>query len=269
MSLTRLSIKKWSQYNLRWLRRQKNICSQPARSQGRRVQCSTRFRVRKGLRRIVLGARCGESRSPVLSPGSKEPRRETGPTAMGHPRGEAAWALRSRCRRWGASARVHSIGPRPLGGGIQCRMCFHQMIRKRRCLGAVVRVVSCTPQALRRCHLQCPRCNSSAHYSLQHQQGQSVSRRQRRGRDGQPVYAAHEPLHACRASAKHWRDAKCTVHPIAGVEKDPVLHCLVHLREPTRRRCIQLRREYLEQLVGQRDGPHTGSVSQAATATYW
>ena len=28
---------------------------------------------------------CGESRSPVLSPGSKEPRRETGPAAMGHP----------------------------------------------------------------------------------------------------------------------------------------------------------------------------------------
>ena len=34
---------------------------------------------------IVLGARCGESRSPVLSPGSKEPRRVTGPAAMGHP----------------------------------------------------------------------------------------------------------------------------------------------------------------------------------------
>ena len=34
---------------------------------------------------LVLGARCGESRSPVLSPGSKEPRRETGPAAMGHP----------------------------------------------------------------------------------------------------------------------------------------------------------------------------------------
>ena len=32
----------------------------------------------------VLGARCGESRSPVLSP-AKEPRRETGPAAMGHP----------------------------------------------------------------------------------------------------------------------------------------------------------------------------------------
>ena len=40
---------------------------------------------------MVLGIprvpRCGESRSPVLhvSPGSKEPRRETGPAAMGHP----------------------------------------------------------------------------------------------------------------------------------------------------------------------------------------
>ena len=33
----------------------------------------------------VLGVRCGESRSPVLSPGSKERRRETGPAAMGHP----------------------------------------------------------------------------------------------------------------------------------------------------------------------------------------
>ena len=29
--------------------------------------------------------RCGESRSPVLSPGSKEPKRETGPAAVGHP----------------------------------------------------------------------------------------------------------------------------------------------------------------------------------------
>ena len=27
----------------------------------------------------------GESRSPVFSPGSKEPRREAGPAAMGHP----------------------------------------------------------------------------------------------------------------------------------------------------------------------------------------
>ena len=33
--------------------------------------------------RIVLGARCGESRSPVLSPSSKEPGREAGPAAMG------------------------------------------------------------------------------------------------------------------------------------------------------------------------------------------
>ena len=38
-----------------------------------------------GVHGGVLGARCGESRSPVLSPGSKEPRRETGPAAMGHP----------------------------------------------------------------------------------------------------------------------------------------------------------------------------------------
>ena len=46
-------------------------------------------------RRQVLGVvlacletgpvRCGESRSPVSSPGSKEPRHETGPAAMGHP----------------------------------------------------------------------------------------------------------------------------------------------------------------------------------------
>ena len=47
-----------------------------------------------------------------------------------------------------------------------------------------------------------------------------------------------------------------SVHPLAGVETGPLLHCLVHLREPTHRRCIQLRREYLEQLVGQRDERH-------------
>ena len=35
--------------------------------------------------RHVLGARFGESRSPVLSLGSKGPRRETVPAAMGHP----------------------------------------------------------------------------------------------------------------------------------------------------------------------------------------
>ena len=38
-----------------------------------------------------------------------EPRRETGPAAMGHPYGEAAWALCSRRRRWA------SIRPCPLG----------------------------------------------------------------------------------------------------------------------------------------------------------
>ena len=43
----------------------------------------------------VLGARCGESRSPVLSPGSKEPRRETGPAAMGHP----PWGMSSLTNR--------------------------------------------------------------------------------------------------------------------------------------------------------------------------
>ena len=37
-----------------------------------------------------------------------------------------------------------------------------------------------------------------------------------------------------------------SVHPIAGVETDTVLHCLVHLREPARRRCIQLRRSSAE-----------------------
>ena len=46
------------------------------------------------------------------SPGARR-----GPRPWATPRGEAAWALRSRRRRWGASARVHSIGPRPLGGG--------------------------------------------------------------------------------------------------------------------------------------------------------
>ena len=35
----------------------------------------------------------GESRSPDLSPGSKEPTRETGPAAMATPRGKPACAL--------------------------------------------------------------------------------------------------------------------------------------------------------------------------------
>ena len=52
-----------------------------------------------------------------------------------------------------------------------------------------------------------------------------------------------------------------SVHPLAGVETDPVLHCRVHLREPTRRRCIQLRQQYLEQLVGQRDERHNTLAS--------
>ena len=46
------------------------------------------------------------------SPGARR-----GPRPWATPRGEAAWALPCRRRRWGASARVHSIGPRPLGGG--------------------------------------------------------------------------------------------------------------------------------------------------------
>ena len=44
---------------------------------------------------MVLGARCGESSSPVLSPGSKEPRRETGPAAMGHPPWGSPWCFSS------------------------------------------------------------------------------------------------------------------------------------------------------------------------------
>ena len=56
-----------------------------------------------------------------------------------------------------------------------------------------------------------------------------------------------------------------SVHPLAGVETDPLLHCLVHLREPARRRCIQLRREYLEQLVGQREKHASRRAYQAAT----
>ena len=50
----------------------------------------------------------GESRSPVFSPGSMEPRREAGPAAMGHP-------------PWGSSmgftlstSEMGSIGPCPL-----------------------------------------------------------------------------------------------------------------------------------------------------------
>ena len=57
---------------------------------------------------LVLGARCGESRSPVLSPGSTEPRHEAGAAAMGHP-------------PWGSSmdftlstSEMGSIGPCPL-----------------------------------------------------------------------------------------------------------------------------------------------------------
>ena len=60
-----------------------------------------------------------------------------------------------------------------------------------------------------------------------------------------------------------------SAHPIAGVETDPVLHCLVHLREPARRRCIQLRRKYLEQLVGQRDEPHTLRRPQPWCRWWW
>ena len=53
--------------------------------------------------------------------------RETGPAAMGHPSGHPLWGSSMGCtysrpcsrrRRWGASARVHPIGPRPLGGAI-------------------------------------------------------------------------------------------------------------------------------------------------------
>ena len=57
------------------------------------------------------------------SPGARR-----GPRPWATPRGEAAWALRSRRRRWGASARgsarVHSIGPRPLGGGRARAVCI-------------------------------------------------------------------------------------------------------------------------------------------------
>ena len=97
-------------------------------------------------------------------------------------------------QRWDALSQV----------SIQCRMCVHQMIPKRCC------AVCARAAHHKRCHLQCPRCNSSALYSLQHQQGQSGSRRQRRGRDGPPVCAAHGPLHARRESATHGRDAKRT-----------------------------------------------------------
>ena len=90
--------------------------------------------------------------------------------------------------------------------------------------GAVLRVmVSCTPQALP--FAMCPRCNSSALYSLQHQQGQSGSRRQRRGRDGPPVCAAHEPLHTRKASATHGRGAKRTTYRGCGDGPSAALPC--------------------------------------------
>ena len=65
----------------------------------------------------------GESRSPVFSPGSMEPRREAGPAAMGHPPWGSSMGFTLSTSEMGstggASARVHSIGPRPLGGGDQ------------------------------------------------------------------------------------------------------------------------------------------------------
>ena len=69
----------------------------------------------------VLGARCGESRIPVLSPGSKGPGARRGPRPWATPRREAAWALRSRRRRWGArSPDTRGLGSREaIGGG--CR----------------------------------------------------------------------------------------------------------------------------------------------------
>ena len=41
----------------------------------------------------IAKARSGQSRSPVLSPGSNEPRRETGFVAMGHPPGRKQHGL--------------------------------------------------------------------------------------------------------------------------------------------------------------------------------
>ena len=42
------------------------------------MRVSSRFSHGQGAAPVVLSAKCGESRSPVLSPASKEPRRETG-----------------------------------------------------------------------------------------------------------------------------------------------------------------------------------------------
>ena len=48
----------------------------------------------------------------ALDPGSKQPRRETGPAAMGHPLWGSSmgftWST-SEMGTWGASARVHSM----------------------------------------------------------------------------------------------------------------------------------------------------------------
>ena len=68
-------------------------------------------------------ATCGESRSPVLSPGSKEPRRETGPAAMGRPPWgmnctELALCCRAARGPWRGLVRGTSPSPWPSDRGI-------------------------------------------------------------------------------------------------------------------------------------------------------
>ena len=53
--------------------------------------------------------------------------------------------------------------------------------------------------------------------------------------------------------------------PLLVMEEDPLLHSLVDLREPTCRRCIQLRQDQLDQLVGQ-SGEHCVAPQSGAEA---
>ena len=165
------------------------------------------------------------------------------------------------CSTWSCSdaLRYRSKARHPSTDGMRARSSAQSIgCAVNRCLqsGAVLRVVSCTPQTLPFAMPSVQQQRTLFTAAPTGQQGQSGSRRQRRCRDHPPVCAARGPLHARRASAMHGHDAKRTPYRGRGDGPSAALnqHCLVHLREPARRRCIQLRREYLEQqLVGQRE----------------
>ena len=142
--------------------------------------------------------------------------------------------------RWDAVSQV----------SIQCRMCVHQMIPKRRRAACGEIELHTTSVAI------CNALGETAAHSIH-----CSTNRVKVVPDDRDAAAAARPsvqhTDLCTFAENQPRTGVTpSVHPLAGMETDPVLHCLVHLREPARRRCIQLRREYLEQLVGQRDEPH-------------